>query len=186
MKKKNKYKEVLWFKKVWEPRLQVTSFLCSLEKRSQCLCFVVRISRGKKKKNLPASYLQESEVCMCVCVLTYLCVHSGVSLMPYFSHAWYDQTSDRELLVSLWPLAFLLGGEKRSKCWHSATLPLILWHHKDTDPRETSFKKSSSWNPNIGWYYIKREWGCTKEWRKVKCTLRAFIYGNVTRRYINI
>lgn len=93
-----------------------------------------------------------------VCVHTYLCVRSRVRLMPYFSQNWYDQMSDPELLVSLWPLAFLLRGEKRSKCWLSATMPLIPYNHIDRDPLETSCNKYSSWNTH-SWYYTEREWG---------------------------
>lgn len=92
---------------------------------------------------------------MCVCVLKLLRFHVGPSLLPYFSQAWYDQMSDRKLLVFLWPLAFVLGGEKRSKRWQSATSPLIAWQHKDTDPLEGKLNESNS--RNSGWCYKKKE-----------------------------
>lgn len=86
---------------------------------------------------------KDTSKCVCVCFLLKVCVHSRVSLMPYFSQAWYDQMSGCELSVSLWPLAFVLEGEKRSKRWHSATSPLIFLP-QDTDSPETSLDKCSS------------------------------------------
>lgn len=147
-----------------EPLLQVIPSLCSLEGKSQCLCFVAQISQA----NLPASHQQEKES-------AYVCVSSAgwascpISVRPDMIR--------RQIVSSpsLWPLAFLLRGEKGSKRWHSATLPLIPRHHKDTDPLETSLNKSTSCNSDIGLYYIEREKGGVE----VKWALTALLcYGN--------
>lgn len=83
--------------------------------------------------------------CIYVCVSSNCCISTlGSSLMPYFSQAWYDQMSDCKLLVFPWPLAFVLGGEKRSKRWHGATSPLIALLHEDTDPPKVRLNGSSS------------------------------------------
>lgn len=131
---------------IW--KLLLLPCVCSVEKRNQCL--LLRLGKKTKKKNWFHTTKR-----MCVCVLKLLRFHVGPSLLPYFSQAWYDQMSDRKLLVFLWPLAFVLGGEKRSKRWQSATSPLIAWQHKDTDPLEGKLNESNS--RNSGWCYKKKE-----------------------------
>lgn len=140
-----------FFFPVW--KLLLLPCLCSVEKRKPVLAAQIR------KKNL----LPRHQVCVCVHTYIYVCVrvlkllhfHVEPSLLPYFSQAWYDQMSDRRLLVFLWPLAFALGGEKRSKRWQSATSPLIAWQHKDTHPLEAKPNGSNSWNSH--WCYKEKE-----------------------------
>lgn len=102
----------------------------SQEKVSIFLRVCVFCCSDKPSKCVPAPHLGNNTVC--ACVLTCLCVHSGDEPHALFQSGliWSDVRSWAPLAPPLptplsGPWRFLLGGEKRSKRWHSAALPLI-------------------------------------------------------------
>lgn len=130
--------------KVWELLLCVKPFLCSLEERESVFVFCCsdkKKKKVKKKKESACTYRkrESARACVRVCVSWHICVSTAgwAASCPISVRADMIRRQIASLLVSRWPLAFALEGEKRSKRWHSATFPLIPRHHEDTDPVKT-------------------------------------------------